>query len=427
MSDKEIMKEMRRRQLMEGINRSSEAMVSMQEQTRRAEATAAMEEQALHASQGLASQQLQFVQGMATEADLRENAGAATLKESAGERKKRREREQTRQKALRQGRRVRDLEGGLLPQRVDVFDSQQLTGEQARQEKLLLKEKLKEILLEREAKLKEAESNGPLDEAARRKLDWETQAEQAKAAGEYARILTPGSKERREAMDVKERMELKADNLKRLYKLTQIANPAEREREAETLKRHNRYDKLKSIFRKDNPLSHEDAVWRHPENGHVLVNVGRAYFGGTKPMYIFEDRNEPIDVPGGQTRYKQYLFKEATNCVGHYKPEGALVTEAAANLQKIICGDYAISAFAAVADGKVLGSFQEKLDVRSREEGAVDLFSWQADPTASSAPDGDVKREILREHTLDWLLCNFDTKGENFLNRTDGHLSSFDK
>ncbi|MDR2089633.1 MAG: hypothetical protein LBP73_09790, partial [Clostridiales Family XIII bacterium] len=36
-------------------------------------------------------------------------------------------------------------------------------------------------------------------------------------------------------------------------------------------------------------------------------------------------------------------------------------------------------------------------------------------------------REILREHTLDWLLCNFDTKGENFLNRTDGHLSSFDK
>lgn len=55
----------------------------------------------------------------------------------------------------------------------------------------------------------------------------------------------------------------------------------------------------------------------------------------------------------------------------------------------------------------------------------VDLFAWQAQPQ-DNIP-AEMKNEIMREHALDWLLCNFDTKGENFLHRTDGHLCSFDK
>lgn len=73
---------------------------------------------------------------------------------------------------------------------------------------------------------------------------------------------------------------------------------------------------------------------------------------------------------------------------------------------------------------KVLGSFQEKIETIEAAQ-RFDLFSWQTDPQ-DNIP-AEMKKEILREHTLDWLLCNFDTKGENFLHRTDNHLCSFDK
>ena len=66
------------------------------------------------------------------------------------------------------------------------------------------------------------------------------------------------------------------------------------------------------------------------------------------------------------------------------------------------------------------------IDQMRVEDGRVDLFKWQANPDNSLSEE--IKGQVLREHTLDWLLCNFDTKGENFLHRKkDGHLSSFDK
>lgn len=247
--------------------------------------------------------------------------------------------------------------------------------------------------------------------------------EQARLAGESARMLPQGSAQRRKAMAEKEKLELKADHLRRKLKVAQMPEGEEKEREKATLKRHGHYDRLKKIFRKDNPLSHEDAQWQLTKD-KTVVNVGRAFFGGTKPMYIFEDRSSPILQDGKVVGYKQYLFKEATNCIGMYKPEGALVTEAAAALQEKICGPYSIPAYAAVKGGKVLGSFQEKIET-IQESQRVDLFSWQANP--QDTIPADMKKEILREHTLDWLLCNFDTKGENFLHRTDNHLCSFDK
>ena len=127
--------------------------------------------------------------------------------------------------------------------------------------------------------------------------------------------------------------------------------------------------------------------------------------------------------------YKQYLFKEAVNCVGKKKTAGAICTETAAKLQEVICGPYHINAFMAKdKNGEIVGSFQEKID-QTEESQRVDLFKWQADPTNPDlALPTEIKNEVLREHCLDWLLCNFDTKGENFLHRaSDGHLSSFDK
>lgn len=357
-----------------------------------------------------------FAAAMPEHTEMEQTAPLQQRRETYREQKKRKEREAAQQKAQEQKKLVKHAEGMMLAQRRGMLGRNKMDEEEVQAEKALLDEKLKEIALQYEADILIPENASAL-----RKLELQAEAEieRAKVMGQYARMLPIDTAIRAEAMKAKEEQEIKANQLKKKLKNSQIKNPVERKREEATFKRHEKYDAMQRVLGKDNPLSHEDVMWKHPVTQHMLVNVGRAFFGGTKPMYIFEDRQAPL-ANGG---YKQYLFKEAVNCVGIYKPEGALVTAAAAQLQREICGEFAISAFAAVQeDGRVLGSFQEKIDKR---QDPVDLFKWQANP--DNMLFDDIKNEILREHTLDWLLCNFDTKGENFLHRTDGHLSSFDK
>ncbi|MCD7806452.1 MAG: hypothetical protein LUH19_03815 [Lachnospiraceae bacterium] len=380
--------------------------------------------QQMEQQQQIEQQAPALVQNMEVDAQIEQAPPQAQEVQNRRPSKKQRERQRADERALRQKEQADAMEAGLLEQRRSVSESLTMTPEQIENEKALRKQREKAISDREKADLlKEG-----LSETDKRRIKYEAQQERAALVGEYARMLPVNTKIRRDAMKEKEKEELKASELKKAYKVMQLP-PAERAREEATISRHAKYDMLKKIFRDDNPLSHEDATWTNPVNGHVLINVGRAHMGGTKPMYIFEDREEPVISADGQiTGYKQYLFKEAVNCIGRYKPEGALVTEAAASLQDALCGPFSIPAFAAeiTEDGKtrVLGSFQEKIDLMNEAE-RVDLFAWQADPQNNLTEQ--IKNEILREHTLDWLLCNFDTKGENFLHRPDGHLSSFDK
>lgn len=388
-----------------------------------------------------------LAQGIPTDGAIVQQAPPAQIHESRRARKKREEREKAMDLARLQELKVQQMEADLTEDREDMALSAYygqaaadligepvsrperfLTEDHLKKEQALLKERLTAIDLSETAALKELESQGKVSERASRELRWRAQQDRASAMGDYARLLPIGSALRQKAMLAKEAQEIKADKLRRLYKVLadETMSQEERARDEATIERHAKYDALKAIFRSDNPLAHEDATWTNPITGGTLINVGRAFFGGTKPMYIFEDRSQPMERDG-KTVYKQYLFKEAVNCIGKYKPEGALVTEAAAALQQRICGAYAIPAFAAVQkiDGKerILGSFQERIELGE----GLDLFSWQVNPTETEGLTDQLKSEILREHTLDWLLCNFDTKGENFLHRTDGHLSSFDK
>lgn len=255
------------------------------------------------------------------------------------------------------------------------------------------------------------------------RIRMEAQQKRYKVMGRYAGALQEGSEQRAAAYKLQEKMGEKAYHLRCEYKITQIQDEAQRKREKATLTRHDRYDVLRSIIKAENPLSHVGAEYPIAVGNqvHVLVNVGRAFMGGTKPMYIFEDRND---------NNKQYLFKEAVNCIGMEKTEGALLTEAAAKLQEELSPNTCIRAFSAILNGKVWGSFQEKVDNipgNDTEAGGFDLFAWQAHPQEGYLPP-DVSAAVLREHTLDWLLCNFDTKGENFLQRrVDHQWTSFDK
>lgn len=255
-------------------------------------------------------------------------------------------------------------------------------------------------------------------EAKRLEARWNAQKARVEAYHVMAAQMPLGSKEREKLMEKKEEEVLKAGRLKREYSVACMPEGTEKSREAATIKRHAKFDVLKRMFRKPSPYSREDAAVTL-ENGKTLVNAGRATLGGTKAMYVFEETLED----GSK---QEWLFKEATNCVGMSKPEGAVVTGAASGLQQYLRGDLSIPAQCLKDEqGKVVGSIQKRVQ---KADGGVDLFKWQAQgDLRENMPPKTTLDDLMNEHTLDWILCNFDTKGENFINQENGHIISFDK
>ncbi len=137
------------------------------------------------------------------------------------------------------------------------------------------------------------------------------------------------------------------------------------------------------------------------------------FLGGTKPMseYVASDGS-------------LWLAKQAVNCMGYYKIEGALLTEAGANLQKIIDPATAVDAFVGRTRKHGDVSFQRRLEHVEGGLGKLDLFKFSKHPELATAETiqavQELSPQILREHTTDWLLCNFDTKGENFIITKEG-------
>lgn len=257
------------------------------------------------------------------------------------------------------------------------------------------------------------------------KVAWSAQQKRYDVYHQAAASMEIGSVARMNAMKKAEAAKVKADVLRRKYKVACMPQGMERTREDSTIKRHQKYDMLKSIFRSPTVYSHEDAELTFKdenENNIQLSNIGRATMGGTKAMYEFNERR---DNASADALPQQWLYKEATNCVGMAKPSGAIVTGEAYLLQKQLRGKLSIPAYCIRVNDKVVGSVQKKLQ---RAEGGVDLFKWQAQEDLTvNAPSEVTMHDLMNEHTLDWVLCNFDTKGENFINQDGGHIISFDK
>ncbi len=148
-----------------------------------------------------------------------------------------------------------------------------------------------------------------------------------------------------------------------------------------------------------------------------MVRHEEVRLGGTKPMSQYRDQY------GGK-----WLTKQAVDCMGHSKPSGAILTEVGFKVQQMVEPETAVEAHVGKTVDHGLVSFQRRLDdvesnVRN-EAGEIihkklDLFTFSKHPELA---DSETLREvealmpqILREHMTDWLLCNFDTKGENFI------------
>ncbi len=359
-------------------------------------------------------------------------------KASYQERKKRRNMQERYSKARRIEQELNTLEGSeqIRESRLSTISQRSSVG--YKNEQIVLNKQLALVGAKEEADLaavavlknqqKEGVAKQPTDpadsvEALQAKVRWSAQEMRYEAYHRMAIALEVGSKVRIEAMKKAEEAKVKADLLKRKYKVACMHQGTEKTRESATISRHQKFDMLKGIFRKSTSFSREDAelkltVGDQNKEQLNLVNVGRATMGGTKAMYEFDDLN-------AQGTSQRWLYKEATNCIGVSKPEGAIVTGEAYRLQRQLRGDLSIPAYCVREKGEVVGSIQKKMQ---RAEGGVDLFKWQAqDDLTVNMPDAVTMHDLMNEHTLDWVLCNFDTKGENFINQEGGHVISFDK
>lgn len=367
---------------------------------------------------------------LSAEAELLLGSGEAVeqRQETRSERKQREKMEKQRRKAREAARKADELEGS---ERTRVFRASQLdqlnnegsvtttmSREAYKQEQAVLEARLNAIEQKELADIKEAEMAGQVDEVQEKQIRLNAQEARVQAYHTIATQMPLGSKQRTEMMEKKEEAVLAAGLLRQELKVARMPAGTEKERDSATIKRHARFDFLKKIFRTPSAYSHEDASVTLA-NGKTLINAGRATLGGTKAMYVFEDRTDLVnDEP------QQWLFKEATNCIGMSKPEGAIVTGEAAQLQRILRGDLSIPAQCLRDEqNKVVGSIQKKMQ---KAEGGVDLFRWQAQSELTALPQTTME-DLMNEHTLDWMLCNFDTKGENFINQPNDHIISFDK
>jgi len=281
-----------------------------------------------------------------------------------------------------------------------------------------------EKLLEAKIKLIKAQAENDLentsDTVERYEIRIRRQESIIEARKAFAYTLPIGSKRRRIALAKKEEDEIKLFRYKWKKKIAQMPSGNEKDHEEEQYF-HKYVESLsQSVLSKSDPNCREDAVLKVEIGGKplVLVNTGRAFMGGSKPCYYFTDK----------TTGKRYLYKKAENCCGFSNPKGAIMTEIGGKLQALLDPKHAIPAVGIKNEkGKYIGSLQEIIEVK---KDGFDFNSWQHQPEEERSTDvltNEVKEQILTFHAIDWILCNYDTKGENLLQRSDGSFVSIDK
>lgn len=143
---------------------------------------------------------------------------------------------------------------------------------------------------------------------------------------------------------------------------------------------------------------------------------GKAHLGGTGEMYVIEDLDDGID----------YLFKPAQAKYGGNAEEfRAYIQEAGYKVQGIIDPNTSVVAGTGYVDipgkGSVFGAAQMKIE---DVDPSFNLFNWQNN---GGPIDPSIISQLQRENVTDWLLCNYDAHGRNFVYTTDGRLIGVDK
>ena len=292
-----------------------------------------------------------------------------------------------------------------------------------KEERALLQARLEAIEARKAVDLEDAGSDTERIQIEANALDAIVQARE-----EYLHVIPVGHPLREDA--VKQREKATDDRRFARWKAKYKTMPAGEERDHERKQYIHKYAEgmSQSIVSHSDKNCEEDVeltVKIGPQATDVtMVNTGKAYMGGSKPTYFFE--GEVQDANGQKVR-KRYIYKKAENCMGRRNQKGAVMTALGARFQQWLDPQHAIPAVA-IQDksGTYIASVQEMIPVMKQP--TINLESWQQDPNRDPAVlTRPVLEQLMTFHVIDWLLCNFDTKGENLLQRSDGQLVSIDK
>lgn len=143
-------------------------------------------------------------------------------------------------------------------------------------------------------------------------------------------------------------------------------------------------------------------------------------YTGSKQMGTGE-MHQYVDADG-----KEWIFKPAQTKYGSPEPFRAYVQEAGYKVQGIIDPDSAVPCGTITLDtpkGTKLGAAQ--LVVKDVDP-TFDLKAWQNG--TGPEPSAEIIAQLQRENVTDWLLCNYDSHGGNFLlEQSTGRLIGVDK
>ena len=122
---------------------------------------------------------------------------------------------------------------------------------------------------------------------------------------------------------------------------------------------------------------------------------------------------------------KGWIFKPAQTKSGKAEPFRAYIQEAGYKVQGIVDPDSAVPCGTITLDtpnGTKFGAAQLKIN------GSDPNFNLKAWQHGGAAPSADVLAQLQRENVTDWLMCNYDSHGGNFLlDQTTGRLIGVDK
>lgn len=141
------------------------------------------------------------------------------------------------------------------------------------------------------------------------------------------------------------------------------------------------------------------------------IKLKRAYMGGTGQMYTLEDGNG-----------KTYIYKPAVaKYSGNVEPFRGIVQECAYEVQNIVDPVSAVGC-KYVNNSLLQGSIQEFIPTKTD---ARDYHAMQYDESIPFTQEEI--NQFMREFVTDYLLCNFDGHGRNFITDQNGIIRGVDK
>jgi SPP1 gp7 family putative phage head morphogenesis protein len=182
-------------------------------------------------------------------------------------------------------------------------------------------------------------------------------------------------------------------------------------------------EKLDALYPAQASTTAQELIPLEPEDMVVIPDTisikglkydSPANLGGTGEMHILTDSNG-----------EEWLFKPGQSKGG--KPEAfrAHIQEAGYKVQGIVDPDSAVKAGTGTANipgkGEVFGAAQKRI---TNIDSSFNLHNWQLNGGPLNA---DTIAQLQRENVTDWLLCNYDSHGRNFVMTKDGKLIGVDK